>query len=101
MNRAQRRKVLQMREKKTKPKNNAASIIATGSAITKAMPDAQGIIDNLPIPAIVAGINNLLSQLENRRIPIYNWDDPAQRLYRLQMRRGKIYFLAAGEEKEE
>lgn len=38
--------------------------------------------------------------LEARSVPVYDWDHPERALYRLQMRRGKIYFLAAEPEKE-
>ena len=56
--------------------------------------NAQGIIDNLPIAQIVAGVNNLLRQLEKRQVPVYDWDNEGRTLYRLQMRRGKVFYLA-------
>lgn len=92
MNRAQRRKLIQM--PKAKPRHNNASVAATKADTGIKASDAQGIVDNLPIPQIVAGINNLLSQLEKRQVPIYDWDDEKRTLYRLQMRRGKIFYLA-------
>lgn len=84
MNRKQRRDFL--KTKKNRPLQNAASMNAT---------KAQEVVDNLPIPSIVAGINNLLSQLEGRGVPVMDWDNQKRAIYRLQMRRGKIYFLAA------
>lgn len=92
MNRAQRRKLLQM--PKAKPRHNNASVAATKADTGIKASEAQGIVDNLPIPQIVAGINNLLSQLEKRHVPIFDWDDEGRTLYRLQMRRGKIFYLA-------
>lgn len=92
MNRAQRRKLLQM--PKAKPRHNNASVAATKADTGIKASEAQGIVDNLPIPQIVAGINNLLGQLEKRQIPIYDWDDEGRTLYRLQMRRGKVFYLA-------
>ena len=82
MNRAQRRNLLKV---KNKPKHNRASVAAS---------NAQGIIDNLPIAQIVAGVNNLLRQLEKRQVPVYDWDNEGRTLYRLQMRRGKVFYLA-------
>lgn len=92
MNRAQRRKLIQM--PKVKPKHNQASVAASKADVGITAQNAQGILDNLPIPQLVAGINNLLKQLEQRDVPIYDWDDEARTLYRLQMRRGKIFYLA-------
>lgn len=92
MNRAQRRKLMQM--PKAKQKHNAASVAATKADTGITAENAQSIVDNLPLPQIVAGINNLLSQLEKRQVPIYDWDNEGRTLYRLQMRRGKIYYLA-------
>lgn len=99
MNRAQRRKLIQM--PKAKPRHNNASVAATKADTGIKASDAQGIVDNLPIPQIVAGINNLLSQLEKRQVPIYDWDDEKRTLYRLQMRRGKIFYLAERQNPEE
>lgn len=99
MNRAQRRKLIQM--PKAKPRHNNASVAATKADTGIKASDAQGIVDNLPIPQIVAGINNLLGQLEKRQVPIYDWDDEKRTLYRLQMRRGKIFYLAERQNPEE
>lgn len=99
MNRAQRRKLIQM--PKSKPKHNRASIAATKADTGITANNAQSVVDNLPIPQIVAGINNLLGQLEKRQIPIYDWDDEDRTLYRLQMRRGKIFYLAERKNPEE
>ncbi len=99
MNRAQRRKLIQM--PKAKPRHNNASVAATKADTGIKASEAQGIVDNLPIPQIVAGINNLLGQLEKRQIPIYDWDDEKRTLYRLQMRRGKIFYLAERQNPEE
>lgn len=98
MNRAQRRKLIQM--PKGKPKHNTASAEASNVQTGVTAQNAQGIIDNLPLPQLVAGINNLLKQLEQRGVPIYDWDDNGRTLYRLQMRRGKVFYLAAGEAPE-
>ena len=95
MNRAQKRKLIQM--PKGKPKHNTASAAAINAHTGITAQNAQGIIDNFPIPQLVAGINNLLKQLEQRGIPIYDWDDSDRTLYRLQMRRGKVFYLAATE----
>lgn len=99
MNRAQRRKLMQM--PKAKPRHNNASVAATKADTGIKASEAQGIVDNLPIPQIVAGINNLLGQLEKRQVPIYDWDDEKRTLYRLQMRRGKIFYLAERQNPEE
>lgn len=99
MNRAQRRKLIQM--PKAKPKHNRASIAATKADTGITANNAQSVVDNLPIPQIVAGINNLLGQLEKRQVPIYDWDDEMRTLYRLQMRRGKIFYLAERKNPEE
>ena len=99
MNRAQRRKLLQM--PKAKPRHNNASVEATKADTGIKASEAQGIVDNLPIPQIVAGINNLLGQLEKRQIPIYDWDDEGRTLYRLQMRRGKVFYLADRKEPDQ
>ena len=99
MNRAQRRKLLQM--PKAKPRHNNASVAATKADTGIKASEAQGIVDNLPIPQIVAGINNLLGQLEKRQVLIYDWDDEKRTLYRLQMRRGKIFYLAERQNPEE
>lgn len=99
MNRAQRRKLIQM--PKTKPKHNRASIAATKADTGITANNAQSVVDNLPIPQIVAGIDNLLGQLERRQVPIYDWDDEMRTLYRLQMRRGKIFYLAERKNPEE
>lgn len=92
MNRAQRRKLIQM--PKGKPKHNTASAAASNAQTGVTAQNAQGIIDNLPIPQLVAGINNLLKQLEQRGVLVYDWDDKGRTLYRLQMRRGKVFYLA-------
>lgn len=99
MNRAQRRKLIQM--PKAKPRHNNASVAATKADTGIKASEAQGIVDNLPIPQIVAGINNLLGQLEKRQVPIYDWDDEKRTLYRLQMRRGKIFYLEERQNPEE
>lgn len=99
MNRAQRRKLIQM--PKANPKHNRASIAATKADTGITANNAQSVVDNLPIPQIVAGINNLLGQLEKRQVPIYDWDDEMRTLYRLQMRRGKIFYLAERKNPEE
>lgn len=99
MNRAQRRKLIQM--PKAKPRHNNASVAATKADTGIKASEAQGIVDNLPIPQIVAGINNLLGQLEKRQVSIYDWDDEKRTLYRLQMRRGKIFYLAERQNPEE
>lgn len=91
-NRGQRRKLIQMQ--KRKPKNNTASAGASNSQTGITAQNAQGILNNLPLPQLVAGINNLLKQLEQRGIPVYDWDDNDRTLYRLQMRRGKVFYLA-------
>lgn len=91
MNRAQRRNLLRA---KNKPKHNRASVAASKAEEGITASNAQGILDNLPIPQLVAGINNLLSQLEGRQVPVYDWDDERRTLYRLQMRRGKVFYLA-------
>ena len=98
MNRAQRRKLIQMPNGKAK--HNTASSAASNAQTGVTAQNAQGIIDNLPIPQLVAGINNLLKQLEQRGVPIYDWDDKARTLYRLQMCRGKIFYLAERREPE-
>lgn len=96
MNRQQRRNLLKQAGKtKKRPKQSAATSAAV-SGMGGEQP--QKIIDNLPVPQIVAGINNLLSQLQSRGLEVADWDDHGRQLYRLQMRRGKIYYLAAGEE---
>lgn len=99
MNRAQRRKILQM--PKAKPRHNQASIKASKAETGITAKNAQGIIERLPVPQLVAGINNLLKQLEARGIPVCDWDENGRTLYRLQMRRGKVFYLASGEEPEE
>lgn len=99
MNRAQRRKLIQM--PKAKPRHNNASVAATKADTGIKASEAQGIVDNLPIHQIVAGINNLLGQLEKRQVPIYDWDDEKRTLYRLQMRRGKIFYLEERQNPEE
>lgn len=99
MNRAQRRKLIQM--PKAKSKHNRASIAATKADTGITANNAQSVVDNLPIPQIVAGINNLLGQLEKRQVPIYDWDDEKRTLYQLQMRRGKIFYLAERKNPEE
>lgn len=101
MNRAQRRKLIQMPKARPKPKHNQASVAATKAETGITTKNAQSVIDNLPIPQIVAGINNLLGQLEKRNVPVYDWDDHGKTLYRLQMRRGKIYYLADSGEPEQ
>lgn len=105
MNRAERRK--NARETKKKRKHNtvaAASVVdiaAHESSIRVNGHDAQGFVDGLPVPAIVGGINNLLAQLEKRKVPICDWDDQGRQLYRLQIKRGKVYFLAADQDPED
>lgn len=99
MNRARRRKLIQM--PKAKPRHNSVSVAATKADTGIKASEAQGIVDNLPIPQIVAGINNLLGQLEKHQVPIYDWDDEKRTLYRLQMRRGKIFYLAERQNPEE
>ena len=91
MNRAQRRNLLKV---KNKPKHNRASVAASKAEEGITASNAQGIIDNLPIAQIVAGVNNLLRQLEKRQVPVYDWDNEGRTLYRLQMRRGKVFYLA-------
>lgn len=91
MNRKQRRNLLKAQNR---PKHNQASAMASKAEKGITPDNAQGILDNLPIPQLVAGINNLLKQLEQRGIPIYDWDDNDRTLYRLQMRRGKVFYLA-------
>lgn len=93
MNRKQRR-IIQFQKNKQKPKQNQASVAASKAQTGITQDNAQGIIDNLPIPQIVAGINNLLTQLERRKIPISDWDNKERTLYRLQIARGKVYYLA-------
>ena len=85
MNRKQRRD-MQKRQPKSKPVHNEASITAS---------NAQSTLDNLSVMQLAAGANNLLMQLENRGVNICDWDHKTRKLYRLQMIRGKLYFLAA------
>lgn len=98
MNRAQRRKLIQM--PKGKQKHNTASAAASNAQTGITAQNAQGILDNLPLPQLVAGINNLLKQLEGRQVPVCDWDDEGRTLYRLQMRRGKVFYLAEREGRE-
>lgn len=86
MNRMQRRSLRKTKQPK-RPQQSATAMSAA---------KAQEVVDNLPLPAVVSGINNLLSQLEARGVPVLDWDDHGRALYRLQMRRGNIFFLAAG-----
>lgn len=98
MNRAQRRSLLQT---KKRPKHNQASIKASGAQNGITEENAQSVLDNLPVPQLVAGINNLLRQLESRGVPVLDWDEKDRRLYKLQIIRGKTYYLVAGPEPEE
>ena len=84
MNRSTRRKRLNKRTK-NHPKHNIASITAS---------NAQGILDNLNIPQLIGGVNNLLEQMRDRGVKIYDYDYKSRELYKLQMIRGKFYFLA-------
>lgn len=60
---------------------------------------AQEMLENLPIAALVAGINNSLSVLQKRGMTINDWDAKKRELYRLKIFGGKIYFLAAENQK--
>lgn len=56
---------------------------------------AQKMLENLPVAALVAGINNSLDILQKRGMTINDWDAKERELYRLKIFGGKIYFLAA------
>lgn len=56
---------------------------------------AQAMLENLPIATLVAGINNSLAILQQRGIPISDWDQKKRELCRLKVFGGKVYFLAA------
>ena len=60
---------------------------------------AQELLENLPIAALVAGINNSLAVLQKRGMTINDWDAKKRELYRLKIFGGKIYFLAAENQK--
>lgn len=62
---------------------------------------AQGMLENLPIATLVAGINNSLAILQKRGIPISDWDQKKRELYRLKVFGDKVYFLAAKIEQTE
>lgn len=62
---------------------------------------AQEMLENLPITALVAGINNSLDILQKRGIPISDWDNKKRELYRLKVYGGKVYFLAAEIDRKE
>lgn len=57
---------------------------------------AQELLKNLPVPTLIAGINNSLNVLQKRGIIISDWDFRERELYRLKIFGKKIYFLAAG-----
>lgn len=56
---------------------------------------AQELLENLPVPTLIAGINNSLDVLQKRGIIISDWDFRERELYRLKIFGKKIYFLAA------
>ena len=56
---------------------------------------AQAMLEKLPIATLVAGINNSLSIIQKRGVPILDWDEKKRELYRLKVFNEKVYFLAA------
>ena len=62
---------------------------------------AQKLVDNMPIPVLISGINESLKQLERRGIKVLDWDDKERCLYQLKMYGNKVCFLAAKENENE
>lgn len=52
--------------------------------------------------ALVAGINNILTILQERDVKIKDWDDEGRELFQIKMlKEDRIYFLAMEKESEE
>ncbi len=60
----------------------------------------KAVLENLPISVLVAGINNSLSILQKRGVPVSDWDQKKRKLYGLKIFGGRAYFLAAETEQE-
>lgn len=84
MNRAQRRAAIKAGKL---PKGTKAADLYSAQS-------AQDIVDSLTTPQIVAGINNLLEQLEKRGKTVADWDNDKRKLYRLQIKRNNVFYLA-------
>lgn len=62
---------------------------------------ATKLVDNMPIPVLIGGINESLRQLERRGVKVVDWDDSERALYQLKMYGNKVCFLAAKETDDE
>lgn len=99
MNRAQRRKIISMVNKgKVKP---AKTSIMASRAEDINDENSQAVLDSLPTPQLVAGVNNLLQQLRDRGVTVKYWDAPERTLERLQYVHGNVYYLAPYPDPEE
>jgi len=56
--------------------------------------EAQAFLESLSVPALVAGVNNTLQVLAKKGIRPADYDNKERNLYRLQIVKGKVYFLA-------
>ena len=93
MNRADRRRIERLKNRNKRQPGGAAQGIRADNA--------QEILDSMGPAQMVAGINNLIKQMENRGIDISDYDSKSRKLYKIQMIHGKYYFLAADPEASE
>lgn len=92
LNRAERRRIERLKSKNKNKKHQSR----TDQGISA--DNAQEILDNMSPAQMAAGINNLIKQIENRGIDILDYDNKCRKLYKIQMIRGRYYFLAADSE---
>lgn len=61
--------------------------------IVKNIATSEQIMQQLPIPAILASIEMQIKVLESRGVKISNWDNKSKSLKQVRMLGGKVYFF--------
>lgn len=59
----------------------------------------QEPLENLPVAALLAAVNNSLQILRKKDISVSDWDQKKRVLYGLKVFGGRVYFLAAEPDK--
>ena len=63
--------------------------------------EAMAGMRTLPIPAIVTTINMMISVLQERGFPVYDWDNKDKAVFKLVVKGGKVYALIPHTAKKE
>ncbi len=61
---------------------------------------AKAGLNRLPIPVLVASINNVIGILQSRGIKIRDWDDKGKVVQKIKFIGNKVYILAPSENQD-